>query len=143
MTTDLAFLEAASTSLTALNASLGSLETALSGMLSAMNAQIAADEGSSPGGGGGTSPTITGFSPSSGPAGTDITFTGSGFGATQGTGYFEMGGITSMPVVSWSDTLVVATVPSLFTVVSDYNFSMINDAGQSTVYGPPYFSVTV
>lgn len=141
MTTDLAFLEAASTSLTALNASLGSLETALSGMLSAVNAQIAADEGSSPGGGG-TSPTITGFSPSSGPAGTDITFTGSGFGTTQGTGYFVMS-VIAMPIVSWSDTSVVATVPSIFTTAVDSNFSMMNNDGSSTVYGPPYFSVTV
>ena len=41
--------------------------------------------------------------------GTAVTFTGSGFGATQGNGVFWLGSTVGQ-VVSWSDTQVVATV---------------------------------
>jgi trimeric autotransporter adhesin len=54
---------------------------------------------------------ITNVSPTSGLPGTQVTITGSGFGATQGTGNVWLG--TAAGVVdSWSDGQVVATVPS-------------------------------
>ncbi len=54
-------------------------------------------------------PTITAISPTSGASGTSVTFTGSGFGSTQGTGIAWLGGANGT-VQSWSDTQVVATV---------------------------------
>ena len=48
------------------------------------------------------------LSPPSGPVGTVVTITGSGFGTTQGTVSF--GGI-SASITSWSDTRIVFTVP--------------------------------
>lgn len=53
--------------------------------------------------------TILNVSPTSGVAGTQVTFTGSGFGTTQGNGSVWLG-TTPAAVVSWSDTLIVATV---------------------------------
>jgi len=54
---------------------------------------------------------ITSVDPASGTAGTSVTVTGTGFGATQGTGTVLLGS-TAGTVVSWSDTEVVATVAS-------------------------------
>jgi N-acetylneuraminic acid mutarotase len=53
--------------------------------------------------------TILNVSPTSGVAGTQVTVTGSGFGTTQGNGSAWLG-TTPAAVVSWSDTLIVATV---------------------------------
>jgi hypothetical protein len=52
---------------------------------------------------------LTGVSPGSGSAGTSVTLSGTGFGATQGSGTVTLGSIAGQ-VVSWSDTQVVATV---------------------------------
>jgi len=52
---------------------------------------------------------IASMSPNSGGPGTQVTFTGSGFGATQGNGVVWLGS-TAGQVVSWSDTQIVATV---------------------------------
>jgi hypothetical protein len=72
----------------------------------------------------GTPPAITGVTPTSGvPGVTQVTVTGSGFGATQGNGFVQLGtqnGTVSSwsdtgvygTVVSWSDTQVVFTMPS-------------------------------
>jgi hypothetical protein len=60
-------------------------------------------------------PVITGSSPSSGPVGTQITITGTGFGATQGSGYAYFSSYATnnhAQVVSWSDTQVVLQVTS-------------------------------
>jgi hypothetical protein len=54
-------------------------------------------------------PTLSTVSPTSGPAGTEVTLTGSGFGATQGSGRVLLG-TANAGVVSWSDSLIVATV---------------------------------
>jgi IPT/TIG domain/Beta-propeller repeat len=54
-------------------------------------------------------PNVTGISPASGPAGTQVTITGTGFGTTQGSGLVWLG-TKYAAVVSWSDTQVVATV---------------------------------
>jgi uncharacterized protein YjdB len=56
-------------------------------------------------------PHITGISPNNGSAGTVVTVTGSGFGATQGSGNVWIGS-TYGSVAGWSDTQVVASVAS-------------------------------
>jgi hypothetical protein len=52
---------------------------------------------------------VASIDPVSGPAGTTVTFTGSGFGASQGPGTAWLGSAEAQ-VVSWSDTQVVAVV---------------------------------
>ena len=54
-------------------------------------------------------PSITSLSPTSGAAGVQVTISGSGFGATQGSGKVWLG-TTPGAVVSWSNTQVAATV---------------------------------
>ncbi len=54
-------------------------------------------------------PTLTSISPTALAPGMQVTFTGSGFGATQGSGSVGFNN-TAGTVVSWSDTQVVATV---------------------------------
>jgi regulation of enolase protein 1 (concanavalin A-like superfamily) len=60
-------------------------------------------------GSGGTAPTISSLSPSSGPAGTSVTITGTNFGSTQGTLTFN--GV-STTATSWNNTTIVAPVPA-------------------------------
>jgi len=55
--------------------------------------------------------TITNASPANGVPGTQITITGSSFGATQGSGLVWLGTATAV-AQSWSDTQIVATVAS-------------------------------
>ncbi|MHB8895624.1 MAG: IPT/TIG domain-containing protein [Candidatus Geothermincolia bacterium] len=55
-------------------------------------------------------PIISAVSPASGPYGTEVTVTGSNFGDVQGTSIITLGGVPA-PVVSWSDTKIVITVP--------------------------------
>jgi hypothetical protein len=57
-------------------------------------------------------PSISSLSPTSGPVGTNVTITGTGFGSTRGSGNVWLGGKTATNIVSWSDTQVVATVPT-------------------------------
>ena len=58
----------------------------------------------------GTPPAITSVTPTSGvPGVTQVTVTGSGFGATQGNGFVQLG-TQNGTVSSWSDTQIVATV---------------------------------
>ena len=56
-------------------------------------------------------PSITGLSPSSGPAGTLVIIAGSNFGATQGNSTIALNGTTAT-VVSWASTSIAAIVPS-------------------------------
>lgn len=56
-------------------------------------------------------PHVISVSPDAGLPGTVVTFTGTGFGATQGSGWVTFGGLPGL-VVSWSDTTVTAQVPS-------------------------------
>jgi len=53
--------------------------------------------------------TISGVTPASGVPGTQVTITGSGFGAAQGNGQVWLGSAYGV-VQSWSDAQVVATV---------------------------------
>jgi len=50
-------------------------------------------------------------SPSSGPAGTLVTITGMGFGATQGTSSVALGGFTAV-TTAWSNTQIQAYIPN-------------------------------
>ncbi len=54
-------------------------------------------------------PLISSISPNSGPTGTTVTISGSGFGSSQGSGAVSIGA-ASAPVLSWSDTQIQATV---------------------------------
>ena len=54
-------------------------------------------------------PTISSVSPTNGPIGTQVTISGSGFGAAQGNGNAWLGNAYAS-ILSWSDTQVVATV---------------------------------
>src|ERR1043165_1190441 len=56
------------------------------------------------------SPSLTSINPTSGVPGTQVTLTGSGFGAVQGTGSVWLGNKLAGSIVSWSDTQIVATV---------------------------------
>ena len=59
-------------------------------------------------------PSISTTSPSTGTAGTQVTISGSGFGATQGTGTVWLGSTYGV-VVNWTDTQIVATVALIST----------------------------
>jgi len=58
----------------------------------------------------GTTPIVTGMTPSLGPVNTTVTVTGSNFGSTQGT--LTFGGVTATSYTSWTNSQVVANVPS-------------------------------
>jgi YD repeat-containing protein len=55
-------------------------------------------------------PTLNSISPTAGPAGTNVTVSGSNFGSTQGTGTITFNGVNATPA-SWSDDTIVAAVP--------------------------------
>jgi RHS repeat-associated protein len=54
---------------------------------------------------------INTLSPSTGPVGTQVTLTGVGFGASQGTSVLSFNGQPAASINSWSDTQIIATVP--------------------------------
>ncbi len=54
---------------------------------------------------------ITSLNPTSGPAGTPVTITGTNFGPTQGASFVNIGGVTATPT-NWNQTSIVAPVPS-------------------------------
>ena len=56
-------------------------------------------------------PSLTAISPGSLSPGMQATLTGSGFGAAQGSGFVELQNSYRVPVISWSDTQIVITVP--------------------------------
>jgi photosystem II stability/assembly factor-like uncharacterized protein len=58
------------------------------------------------------SPVISAISPSSGIVTTPVTLTGTDFGATQGSSSVLFNGAPAGSIVSWSDTQIIATVPS-------------------------------
>ena len=57
-------------------------------------------------------PEITGITPTSGGIGQSVTINGSGFGATQGSSSSQFNGASATSITSWSDTQIVAIVPS-------------------------------
>jgi len=58
------------------------------------------------------SPTITNTWPTSGPAGTAITISGSNFGAAQGSSTVSFGGVNATTIPYWSDTSLTVLVPT-------------------------------
>ncbi len=58
--------------------------------------------------------TITSVSPASGVVGTNVTITGTGFGATQGSSTLNFNGVAATPT-SWSGTSIVAPIPATAT----------------------------
>jgi hypothetical protein len=73
-------------------------------------------------------PAVSGFRPPAAPVGAVVSIDGTSFGATQGTGTVEFGA-TAAAILSWSDTLIVADVPTgstgtaTVTVTNDLTFS--------------------
>ncbi len=55
---------------------------------------------------------IASISPTTLTPGTQATLTGSGFGASPGSGFVELQNLDRVPVISWSDTRIVVTVPA-------------------------------
>src|SRR5579859_5868778 len=60
----------------------------------------------------GTTPFVTGVSPILGPVGTSVTVAGSSFGATPGSSTLSFNGGVATSITSWSNTQIVALVPS-------------------------------
>ncbi|MEW6553778.1 MAG: IPT/TIG domain-containing protein, partial [Actinomycetota bacterium] len=58
-------------------------------------------------------PRITRITPTSGPVGTVVTITGTGFGATRGTSYVKFGSVKATSYASWSSTQIKVRVPSI------------------------------
>jgi RHS repeat-associated protein len=77
-------------------------------------------------------PVVTGVVPSSGPVGTQVQISGSGFGATQGTSTFVIN-YANPTIVSWSDSQIVATVPATGTGGA-VNVTVGNVASNTSVY---------
>ena len=92
------------------------------------------------------SPHISGVNPTSGTGGTPVTITGSGFGATRGASSVVQFGGVNATATSWSDTSIVATVPTgllegPISIVVTVNTLASNTAG-FTVTGPQITSLT-
>jgi IPT/TIG domain/Lactonase, 7-bladed beta-propeller len=58
-------------------------------------------------------PTLATIAPAQGPVTTEVTLTGSHFGAAQGAGTVTFGPANAAAVQSWSDTQIVVTVPDV------------------------------
>jgi hypothetical protein len=57
-------------------------------------------------------PAVSSLSPTSGAIGTPVTIAGTHFGTTQGSSTVSFNGVDATSITSWSDTQIVATVPS-------------------------------
>lgn len=92
-------------------------------------------------------PIITSLSPTSGPVGTSVVITGTGFGATQSTSTVAFNGTTATPL-SWSGTSVVAPVPpgaatgNVVVTVGGFSSSGQNFTVTSTVAAPSITSLS-
>ena len=60
---------------------------------------------------GGSTPVITGVSPTTGIVGTSVTIAGTNFGGSQGSSTLTFNGQPATSVTSWTDTQIVAIVP--------------------------------
>src|SRR5205807_6203457 len=83
-------------------------------------------------------PAITSITPTRGAPESQVTITGTNFGATQGNSYVQFD--SAAPVVSWSDTQIIfnvpqGTAPGSHTVVLRVDFVIA--ATNFTVSGPP------
>jgi|GEM_PF-3399069 len=75
-------------------------------------------------------PTISGFTPTSGVAGTSVTISGTNFGTGAGCS-LSLAGI-ALSVTSWADTAIVASVPA---GLSSGQFTVVTLGGQATSAG--------
>ncbi|MDI6831372.1 MAG: IPT/TIG domain-containing protein, partial [Actinomycetota bacterium] len=90
-------------------------------------------------------PAIASLSPSNGHTGTEVTITGTAFGASRWDSYVSFGGVQATEYTSWSATLIRAKVPAGATGTVDVK--VITDWGTSngvafTVFGNPPPTVT-
>ncbi|OFW59586.1 MAG: hypothetical protein A2Y75_01215 [Candidatus Solincola sediminis] len=76
-----------------------------------------------------TKPEIKSLEPVSGPVGTEVIMTGTGFGAEQGTGTVHFGNFLA-DVLAWSDTSITVEVPSSI-AVAEYGVTVQTQAGSS------------
>ncbi len=91
-------------------------------------------------------PIVTHLTPSSSPAGSDITIRGAGFGGSQGSSTLRYDG-AAMAVVSWSDAEIVATVPDpkpagTYAIVLTVGGSALNLSHTIPAGPPPVGQVT-
>ncbi len=78
---------------------------------------------------GAKAPAVSSISPASGTPGTQITITGTGFGAEKGKSVVQFSG-AAIGAKTWSDTKIVATVPSDMKA-GGYVVTIVTDAGTS------------
>jgi hypothetical protein len=71
-------------------------------------------------------PVFTALTPTSGPVGTQVTITGTGFGGATGEDNFVTigAGGPPLPVTSWSDTQVVVTIPDYGLTLGSYPLTL-------------------
>ncbi len=78
----------------------------------------------------GIPPTITSYSPVTGPSNTVITINGTGFGSSQGTSSVTLLSATNihtnLPVISWSDELITVSVPKLTPICLNYLYLTVD-----------------
>ena len=86
---------------------------------------------------GGSAPSISSITPSSGGPGTDVAVIGEAFGTTQGAGNIFFGNVNAT-VKSWTDTAITATVPK-DVKEGGYTVTVATDGGTSD---PVNFKVT-
>jgi RHS repeat-associated protein len=88
-------------------------------------------------------PSITSLSASSGPVGTSVTITGTGFGSPQGTGSVTFNGTAATPT-SWSATSIAVPVPSAATTGNVVvNASGVASNGKSFTVVPHIASLSI
>jgi hypothetical protein len=83
-------------------------------------------------------PSITSLSPSSGPAGTSVTITGSGFGTFQGSNTISFNGVVAS-ATTWSPTSIIVPVPAGATTgnVTVAVIGMVSNGASFSVTAPP------
>src|SRR6266568_3918458 len=86
----------------------------------------------------GSTPFVTGLSPSLGGVGTSVTITGSNFGATQGSSTVSFNGALATSITSWSHTQIVAIVPNNATTGN----VTVTVSGSGFGVSPAYFPVS-
>jgi RHS repeat-associated protein len=90
-------------------------------------------------------PNVSEVSPAFGVVGTSVTITGTSFGATQGSSSVYFNGTAATSIGSWSDTEIVATVPSgasTGAVTVTVNSAQSNPTTSFTVVNPAISSVS-
>jgi hypothetical protein len=85
-------------------------------------------------------PTISSIAPATVNAGGIITITGTGFGATQGSGYvlfgLQIGGTKQPSASSWSDTRIICTVPDAVSPGNNVPVTVFRNGGTSSNSSP-------